>query len=158
MLRSRLAKNSFTLVNVIVQRCFSALGSVAASVNECECMVNGRPTHCQSISRVVWPLSFTLQGMRYVSSSHEASHHGTASILPPLCQVLPAPLCFSVLLCLLSPLASICGWCFLFSSSSHVYSPVCLSAQRSSLTPAASFRLTLFLRIRDSAEPRSFSL
>lgn len=40
----------------------SALGFIAgspASVDECEWMVNDRPRHCQSISRAVWPHSFT---------------------------------------------------------------------------------------------------
>lgn len=83
-----------------------------------------RRRRCQSISRVVWPLSFTLWGIRYVSFSHEASHHGAASIRPLLCQVLSTLLCFCMLVCTILPL---------FSSL-----PVSLSAHPSSAQPAAS--------------------
>lgn len=48
---------------------------------------------------------------------------------------------------------------FLYSSSSsHLYSPVCLSAQLSSSAPAAPFCLLLFLWICSSAVLRSFTL
>lgn len=87
-------------------------------------MVKDRRRRCQSISRVVWPLSFTLWGIRYVSFSHEASHHGAASIRPLLCQVLSTLLCFCMLVCIILPL---------FSSL-----PVSLSAYPSSAQPAAS--------------------
>lgn len=102
MLRSWLVQVTCWCVCVRARVCLilsvlpPALGLIAgniASVDEDEWMVSGMSRHCQSISRVVWLLSFTLQGMRYVSSSHEASHHGAASTHTVLCQVLYAPLC-----------------------------------------------------------------
>lgn len=155
-------------VNLIVQSCFLPLASSRgspASVDECEWMVNDRPRHCQSISRVVWPLAFTLWGIRYVSSSHEASHHDAASILPLLCQVPHRP---TLLLCanlstLFIPSGLSLVWTYplfpsLLFSSPHLYSPVCLSAQLSSSTSADSFHLSLFLWICCSAVPHSFAL
>lgn len=56
MQRHGLAQHYVSVSHCAVQ--LSALGAImgsAASVDECERMVNDRPRHCQSISRVVWP-------------------------------------------------------------------------------------------------------
>lgn len=110
-----------------------------------------RRRRCQSISRVVWPLSFTLWGIRYVSFSHEASHHGAASIRPLLCQVLSNLLCFCMLVCIILPLFSSCfliSLSFISSTccfpSSHLFLQLCSASQRHPVILLISHSLVYF--------------
>lgn len=92
-----------------------------------------------------------------MSFSHEASHHTAASILPLLCQVLPAPLCFSVSLSIVFIPSGSSPLSFSYPSYSSFYSPVCLSAQLLSSSRAAASHLSLFLCTCCSAVPHSFT-
>lgn len=71
-----------------------------------------------------------------MSSFREASHHG-----PLLRQVLPTPRCFSVIVCLLSPLAHLRGWCFLpvFFHMLFFFSPALIFNSSFFFSPSSIF-------------------